>query len=119
LGFLNLARGLADEARLSGSIFENACFLQLYRPSALEPVRYWRSMAGAEVDFVVSTFKGLLPIEVKSQPPGKTLGRGLISFIQKYCPGQVIIATPTAKQNLVRFTTPISYIPYHLLSDLV
>ncbi len=48
-------------------------------------LRFWRTKSGAEVDFVLETREGLLPLEVKAgttEVPGKSLR----SFIKKYRP---------------------------------
>ena len=48
---------------LNGHLVENAVFLSLAR--RFERIRYWRTTGGAEIDFIVDTDRGPLPIEVK------------------------------------------------------
>lgn len=63
-----LASGARAPARLNfdlldGHSVENAVFSSLAARS--EGIRYWRTVGGAEVDFIVDTDTGPLPVEVK------------------------------------------------------
>lgn len=63
-----LASGVRSAARLSydlldGHSVENAVWSSLAARS--EGIRYWRTVGGAEVDFIVDTDSGPLPVEVK------------------------------------------------------
>ena len=58
---------------LDGHLIENAVFLSF--AARAEKIRYWRTIGGAEVDFIVETDTGTLPIEVKftAAKPNETI----------------------------------------------
>jgi len=69
--------GLSEPAevrrhRSAGALLENLVLAQLLAWREVElprpKVSYWRTAAGDEVDFVVESSKGVLPIEVKASP---------------------------------------------------
>lgn len=74
VGTLCYLAGLKDPEHaaagpLGGAILETAVFSEILKTlfhRGMEPrVYFWRTTAGTEVDFVVETEKGLVPIEVK------------------------------------------------------
>lgn len=83
--------GITDETALKsspqlGSLFEAYVLHHLRAFADLLPVHatilYWRTVRGAEVDFVIETPVRLLPIEVKtSRTLGTRDGRGLEAFL--------------------------------------
>ncbi len=120
LGFLNLAQGRLPETpeSVSGHAFENACFLRLGELKSLEPIRYWRSTSGAEVDFVLTSPRhgGPVPVEVKLSP-GKigSLGKSLISFLKCYKPKLAFIFNRDQKAKLEKLGSSVEYLPYYNL----
>ncbi len=78
-----------------GALFENYVFAELLKQSV--SVKYWRTKAGAEVDFVVQTGKTLLPLEVKLKPGAKP--SGLTSFIEQYHPARALIICSGGKAD--------------------
>jgi len=56
----------------AGALLENLVLVQLLAWREVElprpQISYWRTAAGDEVDFVIESPKGLLPIEVKASP---------------------------------------------------
>ncbi len=84
---------------MGGAIFENWVVADLYKTflqRGEEPAIYfWRTAAGSEVDIVVDTQAGLVPIEVKlSQTPRPAMARELHTFQHdfegKALPGYVV-----------------------------
>lgn len=80
---------LSGESEPRGAHLENLVLLDLLawrdiqvpRPEVL----YWRTAAGAEVDFVIETRKRLLPIEVKTSVRARPAdARGLETFLDEY-----------------------------------
>ena len=70
---------------MGGAIFETAVLSEIVRSlthRGLDPrVHFWRTMAGTEVDFVVETDDGLVPIEVKlSGTPRPAMAASVKSF---------------------------------------
>lgn len=67
-----------------GKVFENYVLTELLK-MGLE-VKYWRTLAKTEVDFVVEKGKDVMPIEVKLRSDTSRIGRGFRSFIDTYSP---------------------------------
>lgn len=92
-GFRNLTLGLTSSVLIrtdAGAVLEGLVADALFR--SCEPggrVRYWRSKAGAEVDFVVGADAPQRAVEVKAgilrQPK---LSRGYRSFLSRYRPAE-------------------------------
>lgn len=122
-GFMYIAQGILPtmQPKLTGSVFENACFLRLRELDLIKPPQFWRTKSGAEVDFVIISPKNgkPIPIEVKTSPKG-TLGKSLISFIKNYQPeeGFVYFQSGSGKGGArVYEKTTIHFIPYHVLPE--
>jgi predicted AAA+ superfamily ATPase len=57
-------------------------------------INFWRTTAKAEVDFVLSARKEVIPVEVKFEKLKKEkIGRSLFSFINNYSPKRALVAT--------------------------
>jgi uncharacterized protein len=88
-----------DERIDRGSLIENWVFTELAkwcRPP--DTLHYWRTRAGAEVDFVLSTAAGLVGVEVKAAPLKRPqLSRGARSFIQAYQPARFFVINSTLR----------------------
>jgi predicted AAA+ superfamily ATPase len=70
-----------------GSLLENFIFMELKRKFPLnERLFYWRTLAKAEVDFIIQTESGeIIPVEVKAQPLiSPRISRSFRNFIQDY-----------------------------------
>ena len=79
-----------EERSDAGLLAENAAFIGLSR---IDPnVRYWRTIAKAEVDFVLETAAGIVPVEVKYRAE-PALARGMRSFIRSYKPERALVLT--------------------------
>ncbi len=70
---------------MGGAIFETAVLAEIVRSlthRGMDPrVYFWRTMAGTEVDFVIETNNGLVPIEVKlSGTPRPVMAASVKSF---------------------------------------
>jgi predicted AAA+ superfamily ATPase len=84
-----LALHLAGETQPRGAHLENLVLMDLLAWRDLEPRRpeilYWRTAAGAEVDFVVEAGQRLLPIEVKTASRAVPAdAKGLEVFLDEY-----------------------------------
>jgi hypothetical protein len=103
-GLLCYLVGLRDEKHaaagpMGGAIFENMVimdFFKNYLHRGEEPaLYYWRTAAGSEVDLVIETQSGLIPIEIKlSATPRPEMAKEILSFQrdfkEKALPGYVI-----------------------------
>ncbi len=83
-------------------IAENAAFVELWRKDP-EPVRFWRSRGGAEVDFVV---EGVLP-----QLQGTSVSRSLLAYPGRYQPPRALVLTQNTWATRTYRTTRVSFIP--------
>lgn len=96
-----------------GQIIENTVFTQL----KMEQedgflVKYWRTLGGAEVDFIIERSRDLLPIEVKySFLKSPQVSRGFRSFLSEYQPKRAIIFTKNFWGELKINSTSIKFIP--------
>jgi predicted AAA+ superfamily ATPase len=87
LGTLCYLAGLKDPDHamagpMGGALFENAVLIEVLRTlthRGQEPqVYFWRTSAGAEVDFVVDTGDRLIPVEAKlSTTPNPAMAKGI------------------------------------------
>jgi len=98
VGTLCYLAGLRDPMHamagpMGGAIFETAVIGEVYRTLAhrgVEPRLYfWRTAAGTEVDLIVETDSGLVPVEVKlGSTPNPAMAKGIEAF-RRDCEGRV------------------------------
>lgn len=118
-GVRNAAAGLPlDPSMLKvegGRLFEHFVILELFRRfSYLRPewrLYYWRTAAGAEVDLVVDTKKGLVPVEIKYAASTRNLHlRGLSAFMDDYgCSKGYVVGNFKAAEKLDRRVTALPW----------
>jgi predicted AAA+ superfamily ATPase len=75
-----------------GQIVENICLFQLKVRYSDFPIKYWRTLAKAEVDFILELGNEIIPIEVKYSVEPK-ISRSLRNFISEYKPKKVLVIT--------------------------
>lgn len=89
----------AASGPMGGAIFENWVISDLYKTylhRGEEPaLYYWRTLAGSEVDLVIDTQSGLIPLEIKlSETPRPEMAKEVRAFQQdfkeKALPGYVV-----------------------------
>ncbi len=89
----------AARGPMGGAIFENFVIADLFKTHlhrGEEPaLYYWRTAAGSEVDVIIETQAGLIPIEIKlSATPRPEMAKELVSFRRDFkertLPGYVI-----------------------------
>jgi len=69
----------------SGALIENFVFLSLKNDFKEATINYWRTIAKAEVDFVLRIKDEIIPVEVKYQSfKAPKVSRGLRSFVKSY-----------------------------------
>jgi len=87
-----------------GALYENFVFSELVKKG--RTLKYWRTKAKAEVDFIV---EDKVPVEVKSLLSKPATGRSLLSFIEKYQPERAyvfnrnLLKTINVNKTLVHF----------------
>lgn len=83
-----------DKRTDTGPLVENFVFLSLRNSFPDRTINHWRTIAKAEVDFILRTNEEIIPIEVKFQTFKKPkISRSLRSFIQTYKPKRALVVT--------------------------
>lgn len=104
-----------------GMLFQNFVFNLLYDYHLTHPeweIHYWRTLAQAEVDFVMTQGDRLLPVEVKSSPLTNTaLSRSLISFIEKYHPARALVVNLSLSAQRIIGSTQVEFLPFYGLQE--
>lgn len=97
----------------AGSIVENVIFSQLKFKLAEEPdVKYWRTIAKAEMDFILPKKQSILPLEIKySSFTLPKVSRGFRGFTSEYKPKQAVILTKGFWGELRLESTLVKFIP--------
>jgi len=94
-----------------GGIIENAVFTQL-KISQPDNLKYWRTLAKAEVDFIVEIGNEIIPIEVKYSylKVGK-VSRGFRNFLLQYRPKRAMVLTKGFWGELKIESSLLKFIP--------
>ncbi len=72
---------------IDGKLFENHVASELVKAGF--SLKYWRTKSKAEVDFVIETEKGIIPVEVKLNT--SSIEKSMRSFIETYKPKQAFV----------------------------
>ncbi|OGT47971.1 MAG: hypothetical protein A3E83_02805 [Gammaproteobacteria bacterium RIFCSPHIGHO2_12_FULL_41_20] len=105
-----------------GHLFEQYIGLELIRfirsTQQRFSIKYWRDPSGPEVDWIIETDKGYIPIEVKwTQTPGERDIKYLQIFLKEYKQakkGFVVCQTP----HSMKLTDNIYAIPWNCLTEV-
>jgi len=77
-----------------GALIENFVFLSLKNSFPETTINYWRTIAKAEVDFVLRMKDEIIPVEVKYQSfKTSKVSRGLRSFVKSYKTREALVVT--------------------------
>lgn len=100
-----------------GALIENAVFIRLMQvKQEAERVHFWRTKAGAEVDFVLKKGTQVFPIEVKYTPYSETrVPRGMVSFITSFKPNRGLVLTKDYWGMKKIGTTDVLFAPVYYL----
>lgn len=98
-----------------GQLYENIVFTELYKNLNIEnDLFYWRTKAGAEVDFVFKSDNELIPVEIKSGTSRiGTLSKSYHSFIEHFKPKKGIYLNKDIFAIKQIKDTTIYYMPIH------
>ena len=97
LGLRNYVLSRLDQKNLEingGFLFQNLVFFLIRDINTLgaSKINYWRTMDGAEVDFVLNSGAGIWPIEVKySNLREIIISRSMKSFVEVYHPQKMTV----------------------------
>ncbi|MGM5488944.1 MAG: ATP-binding protein [Nanobdellota archaeon] len=111
-GFRNIILGTSE---LSGNLYENLIFSELVKKN--RGVKYWRTKAKAEVDFIVDD---KIPIELKSKITRESITKSFRSFIEKYQPSEGYVLSTDYESTTQIKETKVQFLSYpSFLSKLV
>lgn len=104
-----------------GFVFENFVLNLLKQKiqTSSRKINFWRTKDGAEVDFIISKSKSIVPVEVKYKSfKEPKITRSLKSFIKKYSPDKAFVVNLNLNKNLVLNKTKIIFISYSNFLEL-
>lgn len=125
LGLRNFSVDLMGRLRDPQSfsfVFQNFVFNALYEETrdSAATINFWRTISGAEVDFVVNRGREIIPIEVKYADLNKVeIGRSLASFIQKYNPKTAIIVNKSFSGERKIGGTKVVAAPFWFIGEIL
>ncbi len=95
-----------------GPLMENLVFSELRKHlnPLLDNVGYWRTKAGAEVDFVVERQGRLIAVEVKAGDARGKINRSARSFIDAYHPELFLIVNQTSRSEIELGSTRVRFL---------
>lgn len=101
----------------SGYIIENYFFCEIISIfKDFEELKFWRTKSGSEVDFIIESESGIIPVEIKYQEIKKIIiPGGLASFISLYKPKKAFLVTKNIIGQMQKENTVIFCIPVWLL----
>lgn len=106
-----------DKRPDSGAVVENTVFIRLAQMCVNgEKINFWRTKAGAEVDFIAHIKGEIIPIEVKfSSFDNCKITRGFASFLDSFKPARGIVLTKDYWGILKHRETEILFAPVYYL----
>lgn len=108
----------------NGLLVENLVFQEIYKYHAQErknwQIFYWRTKAGAEVDFILQTsFETIIPIEVKYRNRlDLSLTRSYKSFLEAYQPALGFVITKNQTGTIKHGRSEIHFLPLEELTKI-
>ena len=99
-----------------GALIENLVFAELVKENALqkEELFFWRTKAGAEVDFVLQGKSGLVPVEIKAgSARAGLLSRSFHAFLDHFSPGTGVFLNRDLFHVEKIKQTDVYYVPTH------
>lgn len=101
----------------AGAIIENVVFVRLNEIiKEMGKINFWRTKAGAEVDFVLHQKGEIIPLEVKfSKFENTKISRSLASFITSFKPKRGIVLTKNYWSLARKNNTEILFAPVYYL----
>ena len=106
-----------DKRPDAGAIIENSCFIRLKELfEGINRINFWRTKAGAEVDFILHIGDSIIPVEVKYSPfIGNRISKGFMSFINSFKPASAAVLTKNYWGQAKKGKTKILFIPVYYL----
>ena len=88
------------KSEIYGNVFENYVLTELLKMG--KTLKYWRTKAGAEVDFIIEDGLEVIPIEVKINAKPNKVEKSLKSFIETYKPKKAFVITYKGKKGEIK-----------------
>ena len=122
MGLRNFALGLfgavSEKNDQIGFVFQNFIANKLYEKNSNTSANlyFWRTIAGAEVDFVIVEGGKILPIEIKySKLKNPKITRSLRNFIKAYSPKEALVVNLSLNEEKEIMGTKVKFVPYYVL----
>lgn len=97
----------------AGSLYENFVFNQLTKQEI--PVNFWRTKAGAEVDFILEINTVKVPLGVKSNFKKTMLTKSLNAFVEDYKSKYAIVLSKKSSEPIKNNLTKIYFLPHWII----
>jgi predicted AAA+ superfamily ATPase len=106
-----------DKRSDAGAIMENSCFIRLNELcEGVNKINFWRTKAGAEVDFILHIGNSIIPIEIKySKFTEEKISKSFMSCINRFKPKQAAVLTKNYWGKVKKGTTQVYFIPIYFL----
>ena len=106
-----------DKRSDAGAIIENAVFIRLKQLCQdAGNINFWRTKAGAEVDFIIHVKGKILPIEVKfSKFRKEQISKSFLSFVNSFRPDKGIVLTKDFWGTVKKGKTEILFAPAYYI----
>jgi hypothetical protein len=104
-----------------GPLWENFAFTEIYKHlnPLLDSIHYWRSKAGAEVDFIIKSQGRIAACEIKSGDLRGKLPRASRSFIEAYQPGLFLAVSNHSHPSISVGGTEVRFIRLFELAEAI
>jgi len=121
LGMLNFSKNNFNGEMQDGMVFQNFVYSILDErfSHGLFKINYWRTKDKAEVDFIIHSKSGLIPVEVKYKEMTKlVVSRSFRSFLKSYNPRNAYIVNLDSEDAELIDNTEVKLIPFWKLFSI-
>jgi len=109
---VNDFKNLSDRVDVS-SLYENFVFNQLTKQEII--INFWRTKAGAEVDFILEINAEKVPLEIKSNLKKAVLTKSLNAFMEDYKSKYAIVLSKEFDKPIKKNTNKIYFLPHWII----
>ena len=109
---VNDFKNLSDRVDAS-SLYENFVFNQLTKQEII--INFWRTKAGAEVDFILEINAEKVPLEIKSNLKKAVLTKSLNAFMEDYKSKYAIVLSKEFDKPIKKNANKIYFLPHWII----
>ena len=109
---VNDFKNLSDRVDVS-SLYENFVFNQLTKQEII--INFWRTKAGAEVDFILEINAEKVPLEIKSNLKKAVLTKSLNAFMEDYKSKYAIVLSKEFDKPIKKNANKIYFLPHWII----